>query len=104
LKVDGTLTWTVPAAWEGTERGDVTGLKENLFYVRISVDTDLDSEVEIGGITLGSPAAEYIDENETGVEGLDTGIIPVDTSKVGGVILKAAAGTPVVIAKWYGNL
>ena len=103
LKQDGTLSWTVPAAWEAVDQ-NVDGLVNGLFYVRISVSVVLDASVEVESITLGSPATEYVDENETGVEGLDTGIIPIDTSKVGGVILKAAAGTPVVIAKWYGTL
>ena len=99
----GVMTFTIPAAWDSIENTDgLSDLANGTFYVRWEAATTLDAEVEVSKIVLGSRTTGYVDVND-GAGVLQNTIIPFDTSKVGGVVVKAAAGTPVLSTTWYGR-
>jgi len=83
LAVDGTITWTTPAAWKRTTLNGVTGL----YVVRLTSDKVMDAAVTLEGIALlpdttNSPAGFFaattdyvftINPDETGAIGLYAG-------------------------------
>jgi hypothetical protein len=104
LGQDGAMTFTIPSDWDSIEQEDgISQLKNGLYYVRWEAATTLDAEVEVAQIIAGSRTTGYADVNDgNGV--LNQGhIIPFDVQKVGGVLVKGAADTPLVQTTWYGN-
>ena len=102
---DGAMTFTIPADWDSIESADgLDDLQNGLFYVRWEAATTLDAEVEVAQIILGSRTVGYADINDGPGVGASPGpIIPFDTQKVGGILVKGAAGTPLVQTTWYGR-
>jgi len=99
LGATGTMTFTIPSDWAQTSVNGGTPA----FYVRWEAATTLDSEVEVSEIILGSRITGYADVNDGPGVLNNAPIIPFNKQKVGGVLVKGAADTPLVVTTWYGN-
>ena len=94
LAVDGLITWTIPSTWLPDT---VNGL-ENMYWVRISVSSTLDSEVEIDSLTL-------LNRETVGasIETVTGGSVSIPMGGKGGLEFTSAAGTPANAIQWLGR-
>ena len=99
LAIDGEVTWTAPTDWV---RNSVNGVG-TYYWLRIKVSAALDSSTSILRV-LGIHADRTYAQVEAGTSG--DAVVPMkylDRTRVGGVEIKAAAGTPVCSVNWYGR-
>lgn len=94
LAVDGLITWTIPTTW----LPDTVNGMEKLYWVRISVSSTLDSEVELDSLTL-------LNRETVGasIETATGGEVEILMGGKGGLEFTAAAGTPANAIQWLGR-
>jgi hypothetical protein len=97
--VDGEITWTALTDWVRTTVNSVG----TFYWIRIKFSVALDSDTSLFRI-LGIQNSRTYAQVEAGTSG--DGVVPMkylDRQRVGGIEVKAAAGTPVCSVNWYGR-
>ena len=95
LKQDGLVTFTAPTDWGLEPEHSVNNVGSETYWLRISVNADLDSDVTISQVTGLYENANYAETDDEALRGYT-----FNTVLDGGIEIISQTGTPVASINW----